>query len=73
MTAAEAQQEEDTSAGVRLLADLREVFGAAEGGCPDRRGTSVAVRGDQAAASSLVGVTAAMVWSSATWSAGRCR
>ena len=30
MTAAEAQQEEDTSASVRLLADLREVFGAAE-------------------------------------------
>jgi hypothetical protein len=30
MTSAEAQQEEDTSAGVRLLADLREVFGAAE-------------------------------------------
>jgi hypothetical protein len=27
MTAAEAQQEEDTSAGVRLLGDLREVFG----------------------------------------------
>jgi len=26
MTAAEAQQEEDTSAGVRLLADLRQVF-----------------------------------------------
>jgi hypothetical protein len=30
MTGAEAQQEEDTSASVRLLADLREVFGAAE-------------------------------------------
>jgi hypothetical protein len=30
MTAAEAQQEEDTSAGVRLLGDLREVFGPAE-------------------------------------------
>jgi Protein of unknown function (DUF3631) len=30
MTGAEVQQEEDTSAGVRLLADLREVFGAAE-------------------------------------------
>jgi hypothetical protein len=30
MTAAEAQQEEDTSASVRLLGDLREVFGAAE-------------------------------------------
>jgi hypothetical protein len=30
MAAAEAQQEEDTSASVRLLADLREVFGAAE-------------------------------------------
>jgi Protein of unknown function (DUF3631) len=30
MTAAEAQQEEDTSAGVRLLADLRQVFQAAE-------------------------------------------
>jgi hypothetical protein len=27
MTVAEAQQEEDTSAGVRLLGDLREVFG----------------------------------------------
>jgi hypothetical protein len=27
LTAAEAQQEEDTSAGVRLLGDLREVFG----------------------------------------------
>jgi Protein of unknown function (DUF3631) len=27
MTAAEAQQEEDTSAGVRLLGDLRQVFG----------------------------------------------
>jgi hypothetical protein len=31
MTAAEAQQEEDTSASVRLLADLREVFQAADG------------------------------------------
>jgi Protein of unknown function (DUF3631) len=30
MTAAEAQQEEDTSAGVRLLADLRHVFTAAD-------------------------------------------
>jgi hypothetical protein len=30
MTAAEAQQEEDTSASVRLLGDLREVFGPAE-------------------------------------------
>jgi uncharacterized protein DUF3631 len=30
MTAAEAQQEEDTSAGVRLLADLRQVFQAAD-------------------------------------------
>jgi Protein of unknown function (DUF3631) len=30
MTGAEAQQEEDTSASVRLLTDLREVFGAAE-------------------------------------------
>jgi hypothetical protein len=30
MTAAEAQREENTSASVRLLADLREVFGAAE-------------------------------------------
>jgi hypothetical protein len=30
MTAAEAQQEEDTAASVRLLADLREVFGAAD-------------------------------------------
>jgi Protein of unknown function (DUF3631) len=30
MTAAEAQQEEDTSTGVRLLADLRQVFQAAE-------------------------------------------
>jgi hypothetical protein len=30
MTGAEAQQEEDTSASVRLLADLREVLGAAE-------------------------------------------
>jgi Protein of unknown function (DUF3631) len=30
MTAAEAQQEEDTSAGVRLLGDLREVFGEAD-------------------------------------------
>jgi hypothetical protein len=30
MTAAEAQQEEDTSASVRLLGDLREVFGEAE-------------------------------------------
>jgi hypothetical protein len=30
MTGTEAQQEEDTSASVRLLADLREVFGAAE-------------------------------------------
>jgi hypothetical protein len=31
MTAAEAQQEEDTSASVRLLADLREVFQQAGG------------------------------------------
>ena len=30
MTAAEAQQEEDTSASVRLLADLRQVFTAAD-------------------------------------------
>jgi hypothetical protein len=30
MTSAEAQHEEDTSAGVRLLGDLREVFGDAE-------------------------------------------
>jgi hypothetical protein len=30
MTAAEVQHEEDTAASVRLLADLREVFGAAE-------------------------------------------
>jgi len=30
MTAAEVQQEEDTSASVRLLSDLREVFGAAD-------------------------------------------
>jgi hypothetical protein len=30
MTQAEAQQEEDTSAGVRLLADLRQVFQAAD-------------------------------------------
>jgi hypothetical protein len=30
MTQAEAQQEEDTAAGVRLLADLRQVFQAAE-------------------------------------------
>jgi hypothetical protein len=30
MTAAEAQQEEDTSAGVRLLGDLRAVFGDAD-------------------------------------------
>jgi hypothetical protein len=30
MTAAEVQQEEDTSAGVRLLADLRQVFQAAD-------------------------------------------
>jgi hypothetical protein len=30
MTAAEAQQEEDTSAGVRLLGDLREVFDHAD-------------------------------------------
>jgi hypothetical protein len=30
MTAAEAQQEEDTAASVRLLADLRQVFTAAE-------------------------------------------
>jgi hypothetical protein len=30
MTAAEAQQEEDTAAGVRLLADLRQVFAAAD-------------------------------------------
>jgi hypothetical protein len=30
MTAAEAQHEEDTSASVRLLGDLREAFGAAE-------------------------------------------
>jgi hypothetical protein len=30
MTAAEAQQEEDTSASVRLLADLRQVFQAAD-------------------------------------------
>jgi hypothetical protein len=30
MTAAEAQQEEDTSASVRLLGDLREVFGDGE-------------------------------------------
>jgi hypothetical protein len=29
MTAAEAQQEEDTAAGVRLLADLRHIFQAA--------------------------------------------
>jgi hypothetical protein len=30
MTQAEAQQEEDTAAGVRLLADLRQVFAAAD-------------------------------------------
>ena len=30
MTAAEAQQEEDTAASVRLLADLRQVFTAAD-------------------------------------------
>ena len=30
MTAAEAQQEEDTAASVRLLADLRQVFQAAD-------------------------------------------
>jgi hypothetical protein len=30
MTTAEAQQEEDTAAGVRLLADLRQVFQAAD-------------------------------------------
>src|SRR5688572_23366781 len=41
-------------------------------GCPVRRGTSVAARGDQAAASSLVGVTA-MVASRAARSAGKCR
>jgi hypothetical protein len=42
-------------------------------GCPDRRGTLVAVQGDQAAASSLVGVTAVIVASRAARSAGRCR
>ena len=46
---------------------------AETGGCPARRGTWVAARGDQAAASSLVGVTVAMVASRATRSAGRCR
>ena len=30
MTQAEAQQEEDTAAGVRLLADLRQVFTAVD-------------------------------------------
>ena len=40
------------------------------GGCPARRGTSAAVMDDQAA-SSLAGVTAAVVWSSATRRAGR--
>jgi GDP-D-mannose 3',5'-epimerase len=43
-----------------------------EGGCPARRGTSAAVQDDQAA-SSLVGVTAAVVWSSAARRAGRYR
>jgi transposase len=42
-------------------------------GCPDRRGSSVAARGCQAAASSLLGVTVAIVASSAARSAGRCR
>ena len=41
-------------------------------GCPEFRGTSVAARADQAA-SSLLGVTAGTVWSSAARSAGRCR
>jgi hypothetical protein len=41
-------------------------------GCPARRGTSAAVQDDQAA-SSLVGVTAAVVWSSAARRAGRYR
>jgi hypothetical protein len=44
------------------------------GGCPDRRGSSVAVPAGDQAASSLVGVTSvATVWSRAARRAGRCR
>jgi hypothetical protein len=43
------------------------------GGCPARRGTSVAVRGDQAASSLVGGTLVAIVWSRVARRAGRCR
>jgi transposase len=49
---------------------LLELFG---GGCPSHRGTSVAARRGDQAASSLAGVTVVMVASSAARSAGRYR